>query len=138
MALRLLELNVQEKHVHDIVALRKENNIPNYWQTCGCESSIIFKKIMHVESTGKLLTILEIGTGNTEVIIGAMVIAPLLGPNVALALAATLGDSITSEPETLSSASSAALKPSRAGGLEPSAPGHADHEHLHRSPRDVD
>jgi uncharacterized hydrophobic protein (TIGR00341 family) len=30
--------------------------------------------------------------GNTAVVIGAMVIAPLLGPNVALALAATLGD----------------------------------------------
>ena len=30
---------------------------------------------------------------NTAVVIGAMVIAPLLGPNVALALAATLGDS---------------------------------------------
>jgi len=30
--------------------------------------------------------------GNTAVVIGAMVIAPLLGPNVALALAAALGD----------------------------------------------
>lgn len=30
--------------------------------------------------------------GNTAVVIGAMIIAPLLGPNVALALAATLGD----------------------------------------------
>lgn len=30
--------------------------------------------------------------GNTAVVIGAMVIAPLLGPNVALSLAATLGD----------------------------------------------
>ncbi|MBW8016826.1 MAG: TIGR00341 family protein [Planctomycetes bacterium] len=30
--------------------------------------------------------------GNTAIVIGAMVIAPLLGPNMALALAATLGD----------------------------------------------
>jgi uncharacterized hydrophobic protein (TIGR00341 family) len=39
-----------------------------------------------------LVATVGIVTGNVAVIIGAMVIAPLLGPNVALSLATTLGD----------------------------------------------
>lgn len=174
MSLRLLEMNVPEEHVNDIVKILDENAILDYWQTCGCESSVIFKIIMQIEATESLLNILETryghlpefratlihleatipsakkiddkteeakaGTGdsvadktpsrasrqelynevfynskltkvfmvmvflstivaaiglirdNTAVIIGAMVIAPLLGPHVALSLAATLGD----------------------------------------------
>jgi uncharacterized hydrophobic protein (TIGR00341 family) len=175
MALRLLEMNVPEDHVNEILTILEENNISDYWQTCGCESSTIFKIIIHVEATEKLLNIIEtryshlpefratlitleatipsakkidlkaedakkanseasssdeaplrisrqelynqvfynskltkvfmvmvflstivaaIGLirENKAVIIGAMVIAPLLGPNVALSLAATLGD----------------------------------------------
>jgi len=176
MALRLLEINVPEEHVNEIITILEEYNISDYWQTCGCESSIVFKIIVHVESTEKLLNIIETRYGhlpefratlltleatipsaknidskteeakadadaaspsgetplrisrqelynevfynskltrvfmlmvflstivaaiglirdNLAVIIGAMVIAPLLGPNVALSLAATLGDS---------------------------------------------
>lgn len=175
MALRLLEMTVPEEHTNNVLQILNENNIQDYWQTCGCESNTIFKAIMHVEATENLLNIIDTHYGhlpqfratllaleatipnvqkiedkieevkanvdekrdsgetplrvsrqeiyneifsnakltkvfmvmvflstivaaiglirdNTAVIIGAMVIAPLLGPNVALALAATLGD----------------------------------------------
>lgn len=39
-----------------------------------------------------IVATIGLATGNTAVLIGAMVIAPLLGPNMALALASTLGD----------------------------------------------
>lgn len=175
MSLRLLEMIVPEEHVNEVLKILEENNLPNFWQTCGCESSTIFRVIMPLEATENLLNIIEASYGhlpefratlvaleasipspkelaekagesaaggeadssgepplrvsrqelynevfynskltktfllmvllssvvaaiglirdNTAVIIGAMVIAPLLGPNVAFSLAATLGDS---------------------------------------------
>lgn len=170
MALRLLEVIVPEQHFNDVSELLKQNEISDYWQTCSCESQIIFKIILqaekseelidqfenkykHLESFRLILFTLEASYPNpkqievkadgltsegnkktplrvsrqelyndifdsskltkvflimvfistvvaaigllrdsTAIIIGAMVIAPLLGPNVAMSLATTLGD----------------------------------------------
>lgn len=170
MALRLLEVIVPEQHHNDIVELLKKNGISDHWQTCGCESNVIFKIILQVEKTEDLIDQFERKYGhladfrlilfpleasypspkqlekksfeyqpetqqikalrvsrqelyndifdgsklttiflvmvllstvvaavgllrdNPAIIIGAMVIAPLLGPNVAMSLATTLGD----------------------------------------------
>lgn len=171
MALRLLEIVIPEEHVNEVLAMIEEEKIENYWQTCSCESRVIYKLILPVENTEKIMDELEKRYGkssefhmallpveatfpspkeieekkeegteqkkeekvplrvsrqelyseifdsskltntflimvalstivasigllkdNTAVIIGAMVIAPLLGPNVALSFATTLGD----------------------------------------------
>ena len=171
MALRLLEIVIPEEHVNEVLAMIEEAKIENYWQTCSCESRVIYKLILPVENTEKIMDELEKRYGkssefhmallpveasfpspkeieekkeeengaepdekvplrvsrqelyseifdsakltntflvmvalstivaaiglinnNTAVIIGAMVIAPLLGPNVALSFATTLGD----------------------------------------------
>lgn len=170
MALRLLEVILPEENFNDVSELLKQNEITDYWQTCSCESKIIFKIILQVEKTEELIDQFEnrykhlesfrlilfpleasypspkqiekkseeslstesqktplrvsrqelyndifdssklttiflvmvllstivaaVGLlrDNTAIIIGAMVIAPLLGPNVALSLATTLGD----------------------------------------------
>jgi uncharacterized hydrophobic protein (TIGR00341 family) len=170
MALRLLEVIVPEQNFNDVTELLKQNEISNFWQTCSCESKIIFKIILQVEKTEGLIDQFEsrykhlesfrlilfpleasypspkqiekkseesLADGsqkaplrvsrqelyndifdsskltnvflimvflstvvaavgllrdNTAIIIGAMVIAPLLGPNVAMSLATTLGD----------------------------------------------
>ncbi len=172
MALRLLEIVVPEQHVNEILTLLDDARITDYWQTCSCDSKVIYKLILPAESTEKIMDELEkqhgyssdfrmtllpveatypgpqqieekngensepeseeriplrvsrqelyseifdnskltdtylilvglstivasIGllTNNIAVIIGAMVIAPLLGPNVSLAFATTMGDS---------------------------------------------
>jgi len=170
MALRLLEVIVPEQHFNEVSELLKQNEIDDYWQTCSCESGIIFKIILQVEKSegvidqfenkykhlksfrlilypleasfpspkqiekkteesnqgnppkiplrvsrqelyndifdsSKLTTVFLVMVflstvvtavgllrDNPTIIIGAMVIAPLLGPNVALSLATTLGD----------------------------------------------
>ena len=171
MALRLLEVIVPEQYFNEVSDILEKNEISDYWQTCSCESMIIFKLILQAEKTESLMDQFEAkykhlkdfrlilqpleasfpspkeiekkfeesGTGNDKekvpmrvsrqelyndifdnsklttvflvmvilstivaavgllrdnvaVIIGAMVIAPLLGPNVALSLATTLGD----------------------------------------------
>ncbi len=170
MALRLLEIIVPEQHYNDVSELLKQNEITDYWQTCSCESKVIFKIILQVEKTEGLIDQFEnkyrqldsfrlvlfpleasfpspkqiekkseesvsdeskpppirvsrqelyndifdsskltavflimvllstvvaaVGLlrDNSAIIIGAMVIAPLLGPNVAMSLATTLGD----------------------------------------------
>ena len=171
MALRLLEIVIPEDHASEVLAIIEEAQLTNYWQTCGCESRVIYKLILSAESTEKIMDELEKRYGkssefhmallpveasfpspkeiedkkeeengaesdekvplrvsrqelyseifdsakltntflvmvalstivaaigliknNTAVIIGAMVIAPLLGPNVALSFATTLGD----------------------------------------------
>jgi len=171
MALRLLEIVIPEQHVSEVLTVIEEAQVTNYWQTCSCESRVIFKLILPAENTEKIMDELEkryahssefhmallpveatfpspkeieekkeavsepgreervplrvsrqelyseifdsakltntylvlvvlstvvasIGLlkNNIAVIIGAMVIAPLLGPNVALSLATTLGD----------------------------------------------
>lgn len=171
MPLRLLEVIVPEQYFNDISGILSANEISEYWQTCSCESRVIFKIILQTEKTeslmdqferrfkhledfrlillpldaswptprdmeeksrendseeGKEKTAMRISRqelynevyhgsrlskvflvmvvlsaivaaegllrNNVAVIIGAMVIAPLLGPNVALSLAATLGD----------------------------------------------
>ncbi len=171
MALRLLEVIVPEQFYNDVSAIIEENEISDYWQTCSCESRVIFKIILQAEKTESLMDQFEgkykhlddfrlvllpleasfpspkaieqkteesafnkekekiplrvsrqelyseifdrsklnrvflimvalsslvaaVGLlrNNVAVIIGAMVIAPLLGPNVALSLATTLGD----------------------------------------------
>jgi len=171
MALRLLEIVIPEEHVSEVLTIIEEAKIDNYWQTCSCESRVIFKLILPAEHTEKVMDELEkrynkssefhmalvpveatfpspmeiegnkeettepqkeekvplrvsrqelyseifdsskltntflvlvvlstivasIGLlkDNIAVIIGAMVIAPLLGPNVALSFATTLGD----------------------------------------------
>lgn len=169
MALRLLEVIIPEQHFNEVSGLLEQNEISNYWQTCSCESKIIFKIILQAEKTESLmdqfeskykhlpdfrfillpleasfpspkeieqkteestikkekvplrvsrqelyneifdrskltkvfLVMVSLSTivaavgllrNNVAVIIGAMVIAPLLGPNVALSLATTLGD----------------------------------------------
>jgi len=170
MALRLIEIIVPEQHYNDVSELLKKNEISDFWETCSCESKIIFKIILRVEKTegiidqfenkfrhlesfrlilfpleasfpspkqiekksednitdeskktpirvsrqelyndifdsSKLTNIFLIMVflstvvaavgllrDNTAIIIGAMVIAPLLGPNVAMSLATTLGD----------------------------------------------
>lgn len=170
MALRLLEIIVPEQHFKDVSEVLKQNEIADFWQTCGCDSKIIFKIILQVEKTEGLIDHFEskykhldgfrlilypveasypspkqiekkseeaLANGsqktplrvsrqelyndifdsskltnvflimvslstvvaavgllrdNTAIIIGAMVIAPLLGPNVAMSLATTLGD----------------------------------------------
>lgn len=66
--------------------------------------------------------------GDVAIIIGAMVIAPLLGPNVALALAATLGDpdlarrSLKAIGVGVATAAALALLFGFAVGVDPSAP----------------
>jgi uncharacterized hydrophobic protein (TIGR00341 family) len=171
MALRLLEVIVPEQYFNEVSDLLNRNEITDFWQTCSCESKIIFKIILHAGRTEDLMNQLERKYGHLEhfrlvllpleasfpsprdlekreedaaeekkeekgslrisrqelynqvyyqsrssrvyqvmillstivaavgllrdnvaVIIGAMVIAPLLGPNVALSLATTLGD----------------------------------------------
>lgn len=170
MALRLLEVIVPEQYFNDVQELLNENEISDFWETCSCESNIIFKIILQVEKTEVLIDQFEskykhldgfrlilfpveasfpsprqiekksedsvvngyqeksirvsrqelysdifdsskltnvflimvflstvvaaVGLlrDNTAIIIGAMVIAPLLGPNVAMSLATTLGD----------------------------------------------
>ena len=170
MALRLLEVIVPEQHFNAVSELLKQNEISDFWQTCSCESKIIFKIILQVEKTEGLIDQFEskykhlksflliiytleasypnskqiekkseesrvdgsqktpirvsrqelyndifdsskltnvflimvflstvvaaVGLlrDNTAIIIGAMVMAPLLGPNVAMSLATTLGD----------------------------------------------
>jgi len=174
MALRLLEIVIPEEHVGEVLSIIEEAQITNYWQTCSCESRIVFKLILPAESTEKIMDELEKRYGHTSefhmallpveasfpspkdieeqgeesnepeqqeekvpmrvsrqelynevfdnskltntfiimvilstivasigllnnniaVVIGAMVIAPLLGPNVALSFAITLGDSV--------------------------------------------
>jgi len=172
MALRLLEIVLPEEHVNEVLAIIDEAKIENYWQTCSCESRVIYKLILPAENTEKIMDELEKRYGRTSefhmallpveatfpspkeieekkeegtaqekeekvplrvsrqelyseifdsskltntflvmvalstivasigllkdniaVIIGAMVIAPLLGPNVALSFATTMGDS---------------------------------------------
>lgn len=172
MALRLLEIVIPEQHVTEVLETIEEAQITNYWQTCSCESRVIYKLILPAESTEKIMDELEKRYGqssefhmalmpveatfpspkeiekkkeensktgqeeqvplrvsrqelyseifdsskltktylimvalstivasigllrnNIAVIIGAMVIAPLLGPNVAMSFATTLGDS---------------------------------------------
>ena len=171
MALRLLEAIITEEHVNEVLTILEEAKITNYWQTCSCESRVVFKIILPAESTENIMDELEkryaktsefhmallpveatfpspkeieekkeeggipgkkekvplrvsrqelyseifdrskltntflimvvlstivasIGLlkDNIAVIIGAMVIAPLLGPNVALSFATTMGD----------------------------------------------
>jgi uncharacterized hydrophobic protein (TIGR00341 family) len=169
MALRLLEVIIPEQHYNDVSELLKQSDVSDYWQTCSCESNVIFKIILQVEKTEGLIDQLEskykhldsfrliltpleasypspkqiekkseeslanesppplrvsrqelyndifdsskltsvflimvllstvvaaVGLlrDNSAIIIGAMVIAPLLGPNVAMSLATTLGD----------------------------------------------
>lgn len=170
MALRLLEVIIPEQHFKEVSELLKQNEISDFWQTCSCESTIIFKIILQVEKSegiidqfeskykhladfrlilfpleasfpspkqlekkaeeakqvdsakipirvsrqelyndifdsSKLTTVFLVMVflstivtavgllrDNPTIIIGAMVIAPLLGPNVALSLATTLGD----------------------------------------------
>jgi uncharacterized hydrophobic protein (TIGR00341 family) len=165
MALRLLEIVVPEEAAGEVLNIIAENQIANFWQTCGCESRNIFKMIIAAEKTENLLDTLQKKYGHLEnfhmvllpleasypgtkeieataeqkekepfrvsrqelyndvfdsskltriymvmivlssivaaiglvkdnvaVIIGAMVIAPLLGPNVALSFATTVGD----------------------------------------------
>ena len=174
MALRLLEIVIPEEHVGEVLSIIEEAQITNYWQTCSCESRIVFKLILPAESTEKIMDELEKRYGhaiefhmallpveasfpspkdieeqgeeikepeqqeekvpmrvsrqelynevfdnskltntfiimvilstivasigllnnNIAVVIGAMVIAPLLGPNVAMSFAITLGDSV--------------------------------------------
>jgi uncharacterized hydrophobic protein (TIGR00341 family) len=63
----------------------------------------LYEDINSVSSGGRMFLLLVILSafvaaigllrGNVAIIIGAMVIAPLLGPNIGMALAATLGDS---------------------------------------------
>jgi len=171
MALRLLEIVVPEEHVGEVLKIIEEAQVSDYWQTCSCESMVIYRLILPAEDTEKIMDSLEkryagltdfhmallpieasfpgpkdieekkdeespaekeekiplrvsrqelyneifdsarltntylvmvllstivasIGLlkDNIAVIIGAMVIAPLLGPNVALSFATTLGD----------------------------------------------
>lgn len=171
MALRLLEIIVPEQYCNEVSDILTTNEISDYWQTCSCESKVIFKIILQAEKTESLMDQFEqkykhlesfrlillpleasfptprdiekkaqeqqadkekekvpmrvsrqelyseifdnsklstvflvmvllstvvaaVGLlrDNVAVIIGAMVIAPLLGPNVALSLATTLGD----------------------------------------------
>ncbi|MCL7489432.1 MAG: TIGR00341 family protein [Desulfobulbaceae bacterium] len=171
MALRLLEIIVPEQYFNEVSGVLEKNDITDYWQTCSCESKIIFKIILQAEKSEALMDQFErkyrhlqdfrlillpleascpthremeqkerdlAGEGepekvplrvsrqeiyneifdnskltriflvmvllstvvaavgllrnNVAVVIGAMVIAPLLGPNVALSLAVTLGD----------------------------------------------
>jgi len=170
MAIRLLEVIIPEQHFNEVSKLLKRNEITDFWQTCSCESSIIFKIILPVEKTESVIDQFEnkykhldsfrlilfpieasfpspkqlemkaaaSDSGNflklplrvsrqelyhdifdkskltrvflvmvflstvvaavgllrdsPAIIIGAMVIAPLLGPNVAMILATTLGD----------------------------------------------
>lgn len=56
----------------------------------GANLSNVFMTMVFLSSVVAAIGLIR---DNTAVVIGAMVIAPLLGPNVALALAATLGDS---------------------------------------------
>ncbi len=54
-----------------------------------CELTQVFLALIGLAT---VVAALGLWRGNVAVIVGAMVIAPLLGPNIALALAATLGD----------------------------------------------
>ncbi len=170
MALRLLEVIIPEQHFNEVSEVLKQNEISDFWRTCSCEFSVIFKIILQVEKTEAIIDQIEskykhldsfrlilypleasfpspkeieekfeestsgdsskaslrvsrqelyndifdnskltrvflvmvflstvvaavgLVKDNPAVIIGAMVIAPLLGPNVAMTLATTLGD----------------------------------------------
>ena len=56
------------------------------------EGSELSRVYLVTVALSTLVAAIGLVRGDTAVVIGAMVIAPLLGPNVALALAATLGD----------------------------------------------
>jgi len=59
MALRLLEIVIPEEYVNEVLAMIDEAKIENYWQTCSCESRVIFKLILPVENTEKIMDELE-------------------------------------------------------------------------------
>ena len=59
MALRLLEIVIPEEHVNEVLAIIEEAKIENYWQTCGCESRVIYKLILPAENTEKIMDELE-------------------------------------------------------------------------------
>jgi|GEM_PF-2855015 len=54
MALRLLEIILPEEHFNDVAELLKQHGVTDYWQTCSCESKIIFKIILQDERTEEL------------------------------------------------------------------------------------
>jgi uncharacterized hydrophobic protein (TIGR00341 family) len=56
------------------------------------DSAKITKVFIIMVALSSIVAAIGLMRGNVAVIIGAMVIAPLIGPNVALSLAATLGD----------------------------------------------
>lgn len=57
--------------------------------SAACELTRVFLALIGLAT---IVAALGLWRGDVAVIVGAMVIAPLLGPNIALALAATLGD----------------------------------------------
>ena len=46
VALRLLEIIIPEQHYNDVSELLEHNEITDFWQTCSCESKVIFKIIL--------------------------------------------------------------------------------------------
>ena len=80
--LRLFKINVKEERVAEIIQILGENNISDYWQTCGCESNSIFKIIMHLESTEKLLNIIETLYGHLPEFRATLVTLEATIPNV--------------------------------------------------------
>ncbi|BDQ33523.1 TIGR00341 family protein [Pseudodesulfovibrio portus] len=56
------------------------------------DTTIISKNYMVLISLSSIVAIIGLRRDSVAIIIGAMVLAPLLGPNVGLALASTLGD----------------------------------------------
>ena len=55
MALRLMEVIVPEQFYNDVSGIIEENEISDYWQTCSCESRVIFKIILQAEKTESLM-----------------------------------------------------------------------------------
>ena len=90
-------LEVEEKHVIDEDKQKSESEAKRIYR------EELYEDINSVSSGGRTFILLVILSAcvaaigllrsNVAIIIGAMVIAPLLGPNMGMALAATLGDS---------------------------------------------
>mgnify|MGYP001814045727 FL=1 len=90
-------LEVEEKHVIDEDNQKSESEAKRIYR------EELYEDINSVSSGGRTFILLVILSAcvaaigllrsNVAIIIGAMVIAPLLGPNMGMALAATLGDS---------------------------------------------
>ena len=51
MALRLLEVVIDEQFAEAVELLFETSDVKEFWQTCGCTTTVIFKAIIRTEKT---------------------------------------------------------------------------------------